>query len=83
MVNQPFSRISNSEKFSGSAHWGGITGTLKFNSMTPEVQERTRPRVLIGSSEDPNILEKLAKCSDVIKAGGAGHKLLMVAIGTF
>ena len=43
--------------------------------------ERPRPRVLIGSSEDPNILENLGKCSDVIKAGGAGHKLLMVALG--
>jgi len=81
VVNQPFSKISSSEEFSGSAHWGGIIGTVKFNSMTPTVQQRTRPRVLIGSTEDPDILEKLDKCSDVIKAGGAGHKLLMVALG--
>ena len=83
VVNQPFRRISSSEEFSGSAHWGGIFGTVKFNSMTPTVQERTRPRVLIGSSENPDILENLEKCSDVIKAGGAGHKLLMVALGNF
>lgn len=73
--------MSNNEEFSGSVHWGGIIGTVKFSSITPTIQERPRPRVLIGSSEDPYILEKLGKCSHVIKAGGAGHKLLMVALG--
>ena len=56
-------------------------GTVRFSSITPKVQRRTRPKVLIGSSEDPKILENLERCSDVIKAGGAGHKLLMVALG--
>ena len=55
----------------------------KFKSSSLEVKEilRKRPRVLIGSSENEGVLSRLSKDCDVIKAGGAGHKLMMVALG--
>ena len=85
VVNQPFSIISNTAEFSGKVHWGGTIEDVKFNSITSTTsyQERSRPRLLIGSSEDSDILAKMARCCDVVKVGGAGHKIMMVALGIF
>ncbi|XP_023328718.1 inositol polyphosphate 1-phosphatase [Eurytemora carolleeae] len=42
----------------------------------------TRPVLVVGSSESSEILEKLKPRFEIISAGGAGNKLMMVLIGT-
>ena len=76
VVNQPFS------KSKVKAHWGAQFGE-KFwtsNSVTNKI-ERTKPRLLIGSSENKDLVFKLSEIFEIVKAGGAGHKLLMIALG--
>jgi len=46
-----------------------------------KVQECGKGVVVIGSSESPQLLDKLKKHFKVIQAGGAGHKMMMVLEG--
>ena len=77
VVNQPF--VTKGER--GAAHWSINLNKIKISSIEGKECSRKGPRVLIGSSENDKILSCLAKECDVIKAGGAGHKLMMVALG--
>ena len=43
--------------------------------------ERAKPRLLIGSSEKKDLVAKLSESFEIVRAGGAGHKLMMVALG--
>jgi len=46
-----------------------------------KVQEDGGGVVVVGSSESPQLLDKLKKHFKVIQAGGAGHKMMMVVEG--
>ena len=76
VVNQPFSPNG------GTVHWGGKIDQETFLSRTISIpRQREKSRILIGSSEQPDLVAKLSEKFDIVKAGGAGHKLLMVALG--
>lgn len=49
--------------------------------ISPPDSSRLRPLLLVGSSESPQFLERLSRDWQVVRAGGAGHKLLMVSLG--
>ena len=73
VVNQPF---INGQKGQISYGYGADSGMPDLDKISYE-----KPRVLIGSSESPEVVSALSKQFEVLKAGGAGHKLLMVAHG--
>ena len=78
VVNQPFAAGG------GRQHWSVQTseqGWLHSPSLRPQPNSRTRPLLLIGSSESPQLLKKLSEHWRIVRAGGAGHKLLMVSLG--
>jgi len=77
VVNQPF--VTQGGR--GAVHWGINLNEFKSSSLEVKENSRKRPRVLIGSSENEEIVSFLSNDCDVIKAGGAGHKLMMVALG--
>ena len=77
VVNQPFGH-NHQER----VHWGISLDNLHLSSVSTSSSLSTRSlRALIGSSEDDALVSTLAEKYQVIKAGGAGHKLLMVALG--
>ena len=78
VVNQPFGH-NHQER----VHWGISLDNLHLSSVTStQAMSKRSLRALIGSSEDDRLVSALAEKYQVIKAGGAGHKLLMVALGT-
>ena len=75
VVNQPFMENQN-------LHWGITLGDFRRSSVNcVQAPERSKPRVLIGLTEDQNIIPKISEHFHVIRARGAGHKLMMVALG--
>ena len=75
VVNQPFiSEGSDIGKISYG--YGSVSGLPNHEEIKYE-----KPRVLIGSSESQELVSALSEQFEVLKAGGAGHKLLMVAQG--
>ena len=84
VVNQPFVTPASSDQYRGQAHWGLCVGGHHASSVTSSQVSRPveeKPRVLIGSAEEERIIAALSKHFAVVRAGGAGHKLLMVALG--
>jgi len=63
--------------------WGVTMGHQVYVSgSVGSKRERSKPRLLIGSSENKTLVEKLSEEFEVVKVGGAGHKLMMVALGS-
>merc|ERR1712079_281373 len=84
VVNQPFVSPASGEEYRGQAHWGLCVGGHRATSVPSSPDSRLveeKPRVLIGSAEEERIIAALSKHFTVVRAGGAGHKLLMVALG--
>ena len=84
VVNQPFVTPVSGEEYRGQAHWGLCVGGHRATSVTSSQVSRPvedKPRVLIGSAEEERIIAALSEHFTVVRAGGAGHKLLMVALG--
>ena len=84
VVNQPFVTPASGEEYRGQAHWGLCVGGHRATSVTSSQvsrPEEEKPRVLIGSAEEERIIAALSEHFTVVRAGGAGHKLLMVALG--
>ena len=78
VVNQPFTAGP------ASIYWGLNLQDLKLSNVSArEGAERSKPRVLVGYTEDKSILPKISEHFTVIQARGAGHKLLMVILGWF
>jgi len=78
VVNQPFAQGVH------SLHWAVKTsgpGWLHSPSLLSTPVSRLPPLLLVGSSESPQFLERLSHDWRVVRAGGAGHKLLMVSLG--
>ena len=80
VVNQPFVKPDNVNALRELIINDSDEGTLHWSSKLSTNLER-KPRLLIGSSEDPELVSMFSEQFDVIKAGGAGHKMLMVARG--
>ena len=72
VVNQPFGVKER-------VHWGISLDNLNLSSVSSSSSQSMR--ALIGSSEDDKLAAVLSEKYQVIKAGGAGHKLLMIALG--
>ena len=78
VVNQPF------QAGAASIHWGLNLQDFKLSNVsTREEPGRSKPRVLVGCSEDKSVISKISEHFSVIQARGAGHKLLMVILGWF
>ena len=78
VVNQPF------QAGAASIHWGLNLQDFKLSNVsTREKPGRSKPRVLVGCSEDESVISKISEHFSVIQARGAGHKLLMVILGWF
>jgi len=79
VVNQPFAAGG------GRCHWAAHTsgrGWLHSPSLiSPPDSSRSQRLLLVGSSESSQFLERLSHDWQVVRAGGAGHKLLMVSLG--
>jgi len=76
VVNLPFSGGA------ASIQWGvNLQGFTLSNVSPREGPERSKPRVLVGYTEDQRIIPKISEHFTVIQARGAGHKLLMVILG--
>lgn len=76
VVNQPFAAGP------ASIYWALNLQDLKLSNVSPrEGAKRSKPRVLVGYTEDKSILPKISEHFTVIQARGAGHKLLMVILG--
>ena len=78
VVNQPFWSAG-----AGRQHWAVREGRGWVQSAQPAAATppRSPPRLLVGGSEDPALLALLAAQFQVVKAGGAGNKLLLVTLG--
>jgi len=78
VVNQPFATGAS------SMHWAVKSsgrGWVHSSSLLSPPDSRLPPLLLVGSSESPQLLERLSHDWRVVRAGGAGHKLLMVSLG--
>jgi len=76
VVNQPF--VTGHENL----HWGiSMEGFRQCSISSVSVAGRSAPRVLVGLTEEERIISQISSHCEVIRARGAGHKLLMVALG--
>ncbi|KAK8735938.1 hypothetical protein OTU49_005131, partial [Cherax quadricarinatus] len=84
VINQPFALFNEeSQRWQGQVYWGVSHGGINIHNVplrTTSPQDG-RPILLMSSSEDIKLQEKLNKKFNVIYATGAGYKLLVVALG--
>jgi len=80
VVNQPFHNKTG-EHWQGNIHWGVAYMGHRHHSFPPPHRSRSRPLAILSHTEGRDLVSLLEPHYDIVHASGAGHKLLMVAMG--
>ncbi len=67
-------------RWSGKIHWGCDLGKCKYTSL-PQLPSRDKPKIVLSLKAVPGLVKALESHFDIVRAGGAGYKILCVAVG--
>lgn len=82
VANQPFDMLDDKGKWMGKTTWGVCIGDIKQNSLsTTSSPQKTKPAILLSSSESQHIKDSFQDKFVVQEVAGAGYKLLGVSQG--
>lgn len=81
VANQPFDILDDKGKWTGKTTWGVCIGDVKQNSVSTNTSspQKSKPTVLLSSSESQHIKDAFQDKYSVQEVAGAGYKLLGVS----